>query len=81
MGLITGIISDKDGKAMNNVSVVLMNENFEEMASAITNEKGEYCLNPEANYYPFLCLASMKAAGAEAKSLPARKLKTRHCGS
>ena len=28
-----------------------------------------------------VCLASMKSAGAEAKSLPARKLKTRHCGS
>ena len=54
MGLVTGIISDKDGKAMNNVSVVLMNENFEEMTSTMTNEEGEYCLNTEANYYPFM---------------------------
>ena len=28
-----------------------------------------------------VCLASMKPASAEVKSLPARKLKTRHCGS
>ena len=37
--------------------------------------------NIKPNKMWWLCLASMKAAGAEAKSLPARKLKTRHCGS
>lgn len=54
MGLITGIISDKNGKAMNNVSVILMNENFEKITSTMTNEDGEYCLNPEGKHYPFM---------------------------
>ena len=45
MGSIRGTISDKNGKAMSKVSVKLLNENFEEIISTITNEDGEYHLN------------------------------------
>lgn len=54
MWSITGIISDKNGKAMNKVSVILMDKNFKEITSTMTNKDGEYCLNPEGNHYPFM---------------------------
>jgi len=54
MGLIKGIISDKNGKAMNDVSVTLMDENFQQIISTMTNEDGKYCLNAENKYYPFM---------------------------
>ncbi|NLJ89931.1 MAG: carboxypeptidase regulatory-like domain-containing protein [Clostridiales bacterium] len=54
MGSIRGTISDKNGKAMSKVSVKLLNENFEEIISTITNEDGEYHLNTENGHYPFM---------------------------
>ena len=54
MGIITGIISDKDAKAISGVSVRLMDEYFKEVISTTTNGNGEYCLNAEEKYYPFM---------------------------
>lgn len=54
MSVITGIISDKNGKTMNDVCVTLMDEHFEQIVSTMTNENGEYCLNVEDKYYPFM---------------------------
>lgn len=54
MGLITGVISDKNGKAMNGVSVTLMDENFEQIISTMTDQEGKYSLNAIDKYYPFM---------------------------
>lgn len=54
MSKITGIISDKSGKAMNDAYVTLMDEHFQQIVSTTTNEEGEYCLNVEDKYYPFM---------------------------
>lgn len=54
MGLIKGVISDKNGKAMNDVSVTLMDENFQQIISTITDQDGKYFLNAKNKYYPFM---------------------------
>lgn len=54
MKQITGIISDKNGKPIDQASVILMNKKFEQIVSVLTNENGEYCIKAEENHYPFL---------------------------
>lgn len=54
MSLITGVITDKNGNLMEDVSVRLMNESFEDVISTTTNLNGEYCLETEDKHYPFM---------------------------
>jgi hypothetical protein len=52
--LITGIISNKNGERLNDVYVALMDSQFEEVVSTLTDKNGEYCLVAQDNYYPFM---------------------------
>lgn len=51
---ITGVISDKNGKAMEDVTVILKNEYFEDVVCTTTNAKGEYFLDAEDKNYSFM---------------------------
>lgn len=54
MSVINGTITDKKGNPMEGVSVSLMNSQFEDMFSTVTNENGEYFLEAAEGYYPYM---------------------------
>lgn len=54
MSCIKGVITDKNGKVIEGATVALKNEDFEDVISTTTNSKGEYFLDAEEKYYPFM---------------------------
>ncbi|QAT39628.1 carboxypeptidase-like regulatory domain-containing protein [Clostridium sp. JN-9] len=54
MKKISGIITNKSGEVLENVFVALKDSRFEDVLSTTTNENGEYLLEAEEGYYPFL---------------------------
>lgn len=54
MSVIKGVITDKNKFTLDGVYVALLNSTFEEVSSATTNEQGEYSLEAEDGYYPFM---------------------------
>lgn len=52
--LITGTITDKDGKPLDKVYVALKNSQFQDLVSTQTDKEGQYSLEAQAGYYPFL---------------------------
>ncbi|MDD4792235.1 MAG: carboxypeptidase-like regulatory domain-containing protein, partial [Firmicutes bacterium] len=51
---IRGVIANKDGQGLEGVTVGLKNSEFEDVFSTMTNGNGEYFLEAEAGYYPFM---------------------------
>lgn len=55
MGIVTGVITNKKGQVMEGVTVALKDEEFVDVVSTKTNERGEYILDVEKGYYPYIC--------------------------
>ena len=54
MGIVTGVIKNKKGQVIEGVAVALKDEEFVDVASTKTNERGEYILNVKNGYYPYI---------------------------
>ena len=56
MHKIFGTVKDKKERVLNGVTVSLMNEYFEDVATTFTNENGKYILEAESRHYPYLII-------------------------
>lgn len=54
MRKIRGVITDKRGEALEGVTVGLKNSQFEDVLVTTTNDRGEYLLEANEGYYPFM---------------------------
>lgn len=54
MKKISGTITNKSGEALESVIVALQDSRFEDVFSTTTNKNGEYLLEAEEGYYPYL---------------------------
>lgn len=51
---IRGVVTDKQGVALEDATVGLKNSQFEDILVTTTDKNGEYLLEPELGHYPFL---------------------------
>lgn len=54
MKKIVGIVTNRDNKPLSGVNVVLKNHEFRDMFSTTTNNNGEYILEADGGYYPYI---------------------------
>ncbi len=51
---IRGVVADKEGAALEGATVGLKNSQFEDVLLTTTNRNGEYLLEADVGYYPFM---------------------------